>query len=434
MNSFARIERRLTLLYTLVLTGLTVLTVSVLFFIIWLSIEATSTQTLRITARQLANAYELYEDDANSSSLDSVIEALSENETSYIIWNRDFEIVLASENLPIDENVARYLVRKYFISQSGTPEINDFDRGTDSYKILTSGYVSSDGRLLTIQLIKNMSAQRQLLEGPLFAIVMVILISIGLSIVLGNFLAARALEPIRKSYEQQRNFLADASHELRTPVAVVLTNLEALMSQKEKLAESELRWIDNAYSEIKRTRDVVEDLLLLAKADAGEQISEFEPVDVSYLVLEVTEPLESLAQKRGISMRVDISDIDLYTYGDKKRLEELFTILIENAIKYTNFGGQVEVKVYATEEIIRVEVIDNGIGIAEEEQDKIFERFYRVDKARSRREGGTGLGLSIARLIVEEHNGKIGLRSKENEGTTFYLLLDRIPTPDSDEI
>lgn len=414
----------------MVLTGLTTLTVTVLFVIIWLSIEATSAQTLRISATQLENAYELTRDEQDQSTLLSVVDALIENETSYIVWDQDFEIVLKSEYLPLEDETAFYLVKKYFSAQNGYAETADFDNGNDSYKIYTNGYVSASGKLTVVQLIKNMSAQRQLLEGPLLAVILVIIISIILSFLLGNFLADRALRPIRQSYEQQRNFLADASHELRTPVAVVMTNLEALMSHKESSVDSQMKWIDNAYGEIKRTKDVVEDLLLLAKADAGEQIIEFEPVDLSYLVLEMTERLESLAVKRGITLSADIRDFDLYVLADPKRLEELLTILIENAIKYTNSGGHVVVEVEANLETVTLKVRDTGIGIPEDEQERIFDRFYRVDKARSRKEGGTGLGLSIARWIVTEHKAHIQLESKEGVGTTFIVTFERIPAPE----
>lgn len=221
----------------------------------------------------------------------------------------------------------------------------------------------------------------------------------------------------------QRDFLADASHELRTPVSVIQTNLEVLKDNPEEPVENEMSWIDNAYFETKRMKEVIENLLTLAKADAGETMGPFEPVDLTYLIMGITETLQSVADRKDIRLIADINEVELFVAGAEKSLRELITILVDNAIKYTNPGGQVIVRAYRSADTIRLEVEDNGIGIPQDAIDKIFLRFYRVDKARSRQEGGTGLGLSIAKWIAEEHRATIRVRSIEGEGTTMIVTF-----------
>lgn len=425
MESFSKLRTRLTILYTTVLAALSVLTATLLYSAIFFQSERSNTENLRINAVQLASAYELsIRDKQDNSNYQTVSSSLLDNETSYQIFNDKFDVVEESEAMPINYDESFYLIQKFFKTGSDKGDITNLTLA-DSFMICTYGYVTSTGELIVVQLARNLSSQRENLRIYFLIVVLIILLGIIVSILLGNFLAKRALYPIKRSYEQQRNFLADASHELRTPVAVVLANLEAVLANKDKTIASQEEWIDNAYTEIKRTKSLVEDLLFLAKADAGERIGSFEPIDLSYLILEISESLNSLAVKKGVNLITNISDIELFTLGDKKRITELFTILIDNALKYTDSGGDVTIDVNATDYEITVSISDTGIGIAKEEQEKIFDRFYRVDKARSRRESGTGLGLAIAKLIIEDHKIALKLDSEEGVGTTFILSFKR---------
>lgn len=426
MQSFAKIRMRMTLLYTLVLAGLSIASALILYAAISVSLESTNAQALKIYATQLASAKELALKSAEeSTSYNAVVKSLEDNRISYRIWNDAFTVIGSSDENRLDDADSFKLIQKYFAGRSGGEQITDVSLKDVSLKVCTYAYVSSSGKLMMVQLVKDMASQRQVLEGPLLTIGAVLIGGIVLSVVLGNFLSARALRPVRQSYEQQRNFLADASHELRTPVAVVLANLEAVMAHPAGTVESQKKWIDNAYSETRRIKAVVEDLLFLAKADAGEKISKKVPVDLSYLLMEITERLTGLAEKKDIHLSAAIHDTELYVMGDEKRLSELMRILIDNAIKYTNPGGWVTVSADSAGQNVIVTVSDNGIGIPKSEQQKIFQRFYRVDKARSRAEGGTGLGLSIAQWIVQEHDAAIGVDSAEDKGTSFTLTFKR---------
>lgn len=426
MKSFSKIRIRLTLLYTTVLAMLSVLTAIFLYSAIYFQFERTDSESLRISTMQLASAYDLLNRNySDTTNYDSIINSLKENDTYYRIYNDKFEVVKESEYMPLNDQEGFYLIQKFFNTNNDSGEITRFRLGTSSYRVCTDGYVTNDGQLIVTQLAENITEQLAFFRDPLLIVIFIIFVGIIASIFLGNLLAKKALEPIKRSYDQQRNFLADASHELRTPVAVVLANLEAVRANKEKTVESQQEWINNAYFEIKRTKSVVEDLLFLAKADAGESVGSFEPVDLSYLILEISEALSQLAEKKDISLITDISDIELFVLGNKNRLTELFTILIDNAIKYTDSGGEINISVENTDIDIIVKISDTGIGISKEDQPKIFDRFFRVDKARSRKESGTGLGLSIAKLIMDEHKINMKLESEEGEGTTFILTFKR---------
>ncbi len=418
---FSKVRFRLTFLYTVILASLAVITVIVLFISIWFSIETTNSRSLRTFAVQLGSAYELNQKFNNSENLNTILTALSEEDITYTLYNDQLDQMLKSDNYPIDNETSFYLIQKFFSSRHNDGEIVDFDRGRDSFKICTDAYITDSGNLVMIQLIKNMSNQRALLQSPLIVAIIVIVLGIIISILLGNFLARRSLRPIIDNYNRQQTFIANASHELRTPLAVILSNLEA-----GQLDPGESKWINNALVEVKFARNVIEDLLFLSRADMGESEIQLEPVDLSYLVLETSERLNLIAQKKNIRIITDVSDYDLFVMGDLKWITELLTILIDNAIKYSESGEDIEIILTHTESTVTLKVIDHGIGIAKEDQDKIFDRFYRVDKTRSRAEGGTGLGLSIASLICKRLNISLSVKSELGEGSSFILVFNRV--------
>ncbi len=438
--SFRKLRIKLTCLYTLVLAGLAVTMALVLYFTISMNLESTSAHTLQIYAAQLAGAKELAltggTNAENTGSFDEIAKNLTDNSISYIIWDDNLKAVNQSQGLPLNADNLYTLVNQYFADPNKSGRITDMVNENESLKVCTYTYVSNTGELLVVQLVKNMAVERQVLQQPVLIITIVVIGGILLSIWLGYFLAGRALAPIRQSYLQQRNFLADASHELRTPVSVIQTNLEAVIRHPEDEVDSQMTWLSNAYSETKRMKSVVEDLLFLAKADAGEKIVAMAPVDLSYLILELTERLSGLAEKKHIRLNADLEQAELYINGDEKRISELLTILIDNAVKYTEQDGTVTISAWKIlgEGFgkIAVTVCDDGIGIPEAEQEKIFMRFYRVDKARSRAEGGTGLGLSIAKWIAEEHDALISVKSQENEGTCFTVTFNACQPPAAD--
>jgi heavy metal sensor kinase len=226
---------------------------------------------------------------------------------------------------------------------------------------------------------------------------------------------------LHDSFNQTRQFSADASHELRTPLTIMRGEIE-LALRSTKTPEEYRRVLQSSLEEIMRMSAIIDSLLLLAKADQGNYQAEFSEVNLRELVEELYEDSEALAERKKI--RVTLRRAGQITIvGDKVRLRQLFLNLVDNAIKYTPEGGSVTLSVEQQNGSAVFQVEDTGIGIPADEQDKIFDRFYRVDKARSREAGGSGLGLSIAKWIVDLHRGTIAVSSQMNKGSVFTVRL-----------
>lgn len=239
---------------------------------------------------------------------------------------------------------------------------------------------------------------------------------------IGWYLAGKALIPVRKSWQQQEEFVANAAHELRTPLTVIQTNLDVVFSSPESQVADNTKWLDNAYTETEHMGKLINDLLFLAQIDASEIQLEYNNFDLSYLMREICQEIEPVADKHGLYFNRDI-DQNLFMRGDQGRIRQLLMILLDNAIKYTASGGIIGLKALKSKDKIEIQVSDSGIGIHKEDRERIFDRFYRVDKARSRTLSGTGLGLSIAQWIIKSHRGSILVQSEPGRGSTFTVIL-----------
>jgi heavy metal sensor kinase len=226
---------------------------------------------------------------------------------------------------------------------------------------------------------------------------------------------------LHESFAQVRQFSADASHELRTPLTIMRGEIE-LALRNPKTPEEYRAVLESALEEIMRMTAIIDNLLVLAKADQGTYHADFSEVDLTALVQELYEDSEVLAERKDIHVALR-ETTDITIVGDRLRLRQLILNLLDNAIKYTPQGGTVTLALGQEDGSARIEVSDTGIGIPPEEQAKIFDRFYRVDKARSRELGGSGLGLSIAKWIAELHRGTITVHSTPHEGSTFTVFL-----------
>lgn len=247
------------------------------------------------------------------------------------------------------------------------------------------------------------------------------LLSVGLVFLISLFLANKAVRPIKTSWEKQTVFIADASHELRTPLAVVKSNLEIVLENENETVGSQIKWLGNIQNELERMNKLVDDLLFLARADAEGEMPK-EHFDLSGLMHKVYNAFMPLAQKKGLNLILNTKD-KAVLYGNEFRIKQLITILLDNAIKYTDSGGSVELRLEAGANTFQLSVRDTGEGIPKEHIGKIFDRFYRIDKSRSRSLGGSGLGLAIAKCIVDEHKGTINVVSEVGKGTVFTVSL-----------
>lgn len=230
------------------------------------------------------------------------------------------------------------------------------------------------------------------------------------------------LKPVEKSWQQQNRFVSDASHELRTPITVILANLNILSSKKDDLIKTQYQWIDNTKEEANRMKQLVDELLFLARSDDSQNKLVFSKIDLSELLLSRILSFEALAFEKGIRLDYDISD-DLNIIGHEGNVKQLISILLDNAMKYCGDKGSVYLKAFSLKDRTYVLVKNSGDLIDAEDLKHIFERFYRTDKSRSRTEGGYGLGLAIAKTIVDNMHGKISVLSDKENGTVFKLEL-----------
>jgi two-component system, OmpR family, sensor histidine kinase CiaH len=230
------------------------------------------------------------------------------------------------------------------------------------------------------------------------------------------------LIPIRVAWDRQQQFVADASHELRTPLAVIKTNAELLLRHPEHSIEQESLRISNVVRESSRMSKLVSTLLTLARADSDQLELQFASVDLHEVVKEITEQFMPLAELKEVRLHVNL-DPAIELVADRERLHQLVVILLDNALKYTSQDGIITLSCSKQANVVVIEVQDTGIGIPPEDLPRVFDRFYRSNKARSREDGGTGLGLAIAKWIVEKHGGKINVESTVGLGTRFYITI-----------
>ncbi|MBI4670559.1 MAG: HAMP domain-containing protein [Chloroflexi bacterium] len=234
------------------------------------------------------------------------------------------------------------------------------------------------------------------------------------------------LARIEELFRAQQRFVADVSHELRSPLTAVRGNLDLLKRGAVEDPAERAQVIDAIDSETARMSRLVSDLLLLARQDSGVPIARH-PIELDTLLLEVYRQAQITAKGLKVTLGAEDQAIIL---GDRDRLKQVLLNLVDNAIKYTAPGGEVTLALTKDDVWVKILVQDTGIGIAQDHIPNLFDRFYRVDKARSRDAGGTGLGLAIAKSVVEAHNGKITVESQLGKGSTFAVWLP-LPQPKS---
>lgn len=249
-----------------------------------------------------------------------------------------------------------------------------------------------------------------------------------LAFLVASILLARiAVRPVEDAWKKQQRFVADASHELKTPLTVILANNDILLSHPDKTVAEQEKWVISTEEEAERMEGLVQNLLLLAQTeqeaiDSQKPATPHTEVNLSEIAQKSTLQYEAVAFEKGIRLENDIEE-GITFFGDGEKLERLFKILLDNACKYANIEGTVQVTLKHDRDGILLQVLNTGVVIAQDDLIHIFERFYRSDKARSHETGGYGLGLAIAQNIVATHDGAIDVTSSEEEGTVFSVKL-----------
>ncbi|MEA5582034.1 HAMP domain-containing sensor histidine kinase [Nodularia harveyana UHCC-0300] len=242
--------------------------------------------------------------------------------------------------------------------------------------------------------------------------------------VTGSWLTGKSLQPIEQSFQQLQQFTADASHELRSPLTAIKTTVEVLQSHPERIHPHDVKKIEIIHSATAQMTCLVEDLLLLARSGGASTSLEKTaiPIPVDEILFDVVESLRSVAQSQQVTLEADVID-GVWIKGDAHQLQRLFGNLLENALQYTPNQGLINVSMVRRDNFVVIEVVDTGIGIAPEYLPLVFNRFWRGDKARSRRQGGSGLGLAIVQSITHAHGGEVSVTSKLGRGSCFLVKL-----------
>jgi two-component system, OmpR family, phosphate regulon sensor histidine kinase PhoR len=240
----------------------------------------------------------------------------------------------------------------------------------------------------------------------------------------GRVLLLEDVTKVRRLETVRRDFVANVSHELRTPVAVIRANAETLLAGAKNDPQIAGKLIDGLHRNAERLARILADLLDLSRLDAGQYRLDIACVQVRSLTEQSLTAVETQAQKRNIEIHVDIAD-EIRVKADPKALDQILVNLIDNGVKYTQAEGHVWVEAKELGDAVRIEVRDDGPGIADKHRARVFERFYRADPSRSREAGGTGLGLSIVKHLVESMDGEVGVEPNAPRGSIFWLRLPK---------
>lgn len=385
---------------------------------------------------------------------------------------------LKNVQLPISLNALKN-ASKGLITYETNRSIGDTPLRIITFPVVDNNHVSK-----IVQIASSLEEVEDALNTLLIILIITVPLSLMVAILGGQFLAHKALKPVDnitqtarmitsqnlneridppkvkdeisrlietfnemisrldQSFRQIKQFSSDASHELKTPLTILKGEVEVML-RKERTPQEYQQTLKSNLEEVNRMSQIVEDLLLLSKADIGEIRLNKEDINLTEILTEVVAQMDMLARSRRLHLFTSNHHQEIHIFGDALRMRELFINLIENGIKYTEEGGSIHItlqKEYPPSvrnpsdwgedergKFVKIIVSDTGIGIAKEDQERIFNRFFRVDKARSREQGGSGLGLSICKWIVEAHQGEIKVESELGKGSSFIVNLPLSP-------
>ncbi len=333
-----------------------------------------------------------------------------------IIWNEKGEMIDPNPETTIfEQNEAA--IRPKELNELHDIEIKDL------YFRTIAVPVDTEFGKITVQILRNVNSEKEILNKLLLIMIAGCGIAVFCAVAAGYFLAGRALVPIKNAWQKQQRFVSDASHELRTPLAVIQAKTDLLFRSPSATIEEKIMDISVIAKECRRLSKLVTNLLTLARSDSNQIEMKKEPFQLDELLREVVNHYAEIASYHQKEITLDSESSIIFT-GDKERIHQLLVILLDNAMKYTEEGGKIRLSCHQSTSSITLRIQDNGIGIAEEDIPKIFDRFYQSDKARATSEGA-GLGLSIAKWIIDKHYGKVKVHSKLGEGTCFEITFPK---------
>lgn len=270
----------------------------------------------------------------------------------------------------------------------------------------------------------DVTAEHELVESYQVRLFWIYVLSELALLLMGMALTRANMRPIMRSWNQQRTFVADAAHEFKTPMTVIQNNLERMLEHPNDTVMDQVESVANALTEVRHLNNLTGDLLTLSQADADIQLFAFAEMDLAATIREVGDIYAYNAAEKKQTLSVNVPDT-VPIVGDAQRLRQLLVILTDNAQKYAGEGASVTIEAKVVGNNVRIMVSDTGPGVSDEDKKHLFDRFYRIDKARSRSTGGHGLGLSIAKWVVQGHRGTIDIVDNQPKGTVFKILIPK---------
>jgi signal transduction histidine kinase len=286
-------------------------------------------------------------------------------------------------------------------------------------------YVIDPGGKGLMIVFMDVTAQQGILTNLIYTFAVVGLIMLIVIYFLSRFFANRSIAPVREAFEKQKQFIADASHELKTPLSIINTNADVLLANQEDTIENQAKWLHYIKSETERMSGLTNDLLYLTQMDDSHNKPIYTKFNMSDAVESIILPMEAVIFEKNITLDYNIEP-NLNIHGNREQMKQVILILLDNAVKYSGTNGAVSITLRKLNQDVMLTVWNTGEGIAPEHLNRVFDRFYRTDSSRARKYGGHGLGLAIARSIVEQHKGEIYAKSIVGEGASFYVQLSYV--------
>lgn len=424
MEIFGRSRRRLAFAYALIMCLFMALIIIVMHMAMNWSMFSEQAQELSDAANGVAETQTFYLQNPN--------DAVDENRYYKSVNDRLFFYIFTADKRLVRFERASFRIEQFVLDviegwniEEGKVEVfrHTNETGQLSTLMMTSKKIVTDDAVQTIYVGKDVTALYSGLQKATYAQIFLGFIALLIASAIGYYMAGRALVPLKDAYDRQKQFAADASHELRTPLAVVMASADLLLADPSIQNPFLRQVLEDLKSEVKKMTNLVSDLLMVARSDNNALKVKIQRLDLTEILKQVIRTMTPIAEKKNIHLAGE-NFRKAPINADEQRVKQLAIILVDNAIKYTPEGGAVLVRLEQVDDRrVVFAVMDSGIGIASEDLDKVFERFYRVDKARSREMGGNGLGLAIAAEIVKLHEGKISVASKLGEGTKFTVEL-----------
>ncbi|WP_237389702.1 sensor histidine kinase [Bacillus sp. USDA818B3_A] len=438
---FKNTQNRLTRNFSGLLMLFLILFILIVYLVLYFVILNTQEKELKTLVSQEAGYIEKLLEKNSKSDLrgiqDQEVIFAGVDQSFYYVINTNGEVVIGSEanprlrpellsllnkNMSNHEEIQKEIIRTGQNIRKGREEFQAPDENQDIHMMIASDEVYYKGQYIgQLYIGKDISFAYKLFHWVLVILIGLGIVFVGVAIYISLRMSKRAMVPIRAAFTRQREFVGDASHELRTPLSVLLSSVDAMDMTIEK-DEMAGKLLSNMREEVKRMTNLVSDLLTLARSDSNTIELKTEVFDLSLLAAKAIESLNPIAFSKQIQLEL-AAPASITVLGDPQRISQLIYILLDNAIKYTPNAGEVKLNLFKDNREVRIVVEDTGIGIKKEDYHKIFERFYRADKSRSRQIGGHGLGLSIAKWIVDTHKGTIQVTSELGKGSTFIVKL-----------